>query len=77
MPEILCFYEFKFILGAVGRMSFIYVDYEESRIIDIVEDRRKASLIKHFNRYPKSFRCNVKFIVIDSQNNHLDYFGFL
>ncbi len=65
LPETLCFDEFKSTKDASGSMSFVYMDYKESRIIDIVEDRRKHILIKHFSRYPKDIREKVKYIVID------------
>ncbi len=65
LPETLCFDEFKSTKDAKGSMSFVYMDYEDSRIIDIVEDRRKYSLEKHFSRYSKDVRSNVKFIVLD------------
>ncbi len=39
--------------------------FENSRIIDIIEDTLKLILKKHFDRYSKEVRANVKFIVID------------
>ncbi len=65
LPETLCFDEFKSTKDASGSMSFVYMDYKESKIIDIVEDRRKHILIKHFSRYSKDVREKVKYIVID------------
>lgn len=65
LPETLCFDEFKSTKDAKGSMSFVYMDFKNSKILDIVEDRRKFSLEKHFNRYSKEVRANVKFIVID------------
>ncbi len=65
LPETLCFDEFKSTKDAKGSMSFVYMDFEDSRIIDIVEDRRKLSLDRHFNRYSNEVRATVKFIVID------------
>ncbi len=65
LPQTLCFDEFKSTKDASGSMSFIYMDYNQSQIIDIVEDRRKHLLIKHFSRYPQEVREKVKRIVID------------
>ncbi len=46
-------------------MSFIYMDYKNSKIIDIVEDRILYNLKNHFSRYTIKARNSVKFIVID------------
>ncbi len=65
LSETLCFDEFKSTKDAKGSISFIYMDYKKSKIIDIVEDRRIYNLKNHFSRYTKKARNSVKYIVID------------
>lgn len=65
LPECLCFDEFKSTKDADGSMSFIYVDGETHQLLDIVEDRKLANLIKYFQNFSRKARNNVKYIVMD------------
>ena len=65
LPENLCFDEFKSVKSAEGHMSFIFCDADTKQIIDILEDRRLASLQTYFRRFTKEARDYVKHIVID------------
>ena len=59
------FDEFKSVKSADGAMSFHLFNGKNSKIINIVEDRRLDSLIKYFSRYSHKSRANVKVIIID------------
>ncbi|MCI3027756.1 ISL3 family transposase [Desemzia sp. C1] len=62
LPEHLCFDEFKSVSKA---LSFIYMDSKTHQVIDVLPDRKLATLRMHFGRYTYSARLNVKTIVID------------
>lgn len=65
LPEVLHFDEFKSTKDAKGNMSFIMMDGDLKRVIDIVENRQKNNLLKYFVDYTIEARKNVKKIVID------------
>lgn len=62
LPENLCFDEFK---SVSKKLSFIYMDAETHQVIDVLPDRKLATLRLHFGRYAYKTRLNVKTIVID------------
>lgn len=65
LPKVLCFDEFKSGSFAEGAMSCILMDGEQTRLLDILEDRRKAKLETYFQRYSLSDRNQVKIVVTD------------
>jgi transposase len=65
LPPHLSFDEFKSVKSAQGAMSFMFIDANSGRPIDIVEDRRIDHLIKYFMSYSKAARRSVMSIVID------------
>lgn len=65
LPPALLFDEFKSVKNINGKMSFIFMDANNHKIIDIVDNRQLHNLLKYFNRYTKNARDNVKTIVID------------
>lgn len=71
LPECLCFDEFKSTKSAEGAMSFIYIDGETHKILDILSDRRLSSLTKYFFNYSLDVRKNVKYIVIDMYSPYI------
>ena len=44
---------------------------KNSKIIDIVEDRKLNNLMKYFSRYSRDSRMNVKTIVIDMYTSYI------
>ncbi|MDH6603486.1 transposase [Bacilli bacterium PM5-9] len=46
-------------------MSYLFLDADSHKIIDIVDNRQLHNLEKYFNRYTKKARDSVKYIVID------------
>ena len=73
LPEVLCIDEFKSVKNIDGAMSFIFVDQEKRKIIDILEDRKLSSLTNYFSRFDSSARENVKYICMDM---FTPYFSF-
>ena len=65
LPDVLSFDEFKSVKSADGAMSFHMCNGITGQTIDIVEDRKLLSLLKHFGYYSFKARKSVKFIVID------------
>lgn len=65
LPENLSFDEFKSVKSVLNKMSFIYADSENGKIIDIVQNRRLSYLKAYFFRYPLEVRQRVKTVCID------------
>jgi len=65
LPETICIDEFKSVKNIDGAMSFVFADYQNKSIIDIVEDRRLNSLTEYFSRFSLEARNNVKYICMD------------
>ncbi|WP_339101964.1 ISL3 family transposase [Candidatus Enterococcus clewellii] len=65
LPKILCIDEFKSMKSCEGAMSFICVNGETNKILEVLEDRRLTHLTRHFMRYTKEARENVKYLVMD------------
>lgn len=71
LPKVLCFDEFKSVKNTSGSMSFIFMDGESHKIIDILEDRRLHKLKEYFSRYELDVRKGVKHIVIDMYSPYI------
>jgi transposase len=71
LPKNLCFDEFKSVKATSGAMSFIFVNADNGEIVDIVEDRKLASLRKYFFSFSKGARRSVKNIVIDMYSPYM------
>lgn len=52
-------------------MSFQNCNAKNSKIIDIVEDRKQNNLMKYFSRQSKQSKTNVKNIVIDMYTSYI------
>lgn len=65
LPKVLCFDEFKSGSFAEGAMSCIIMDGEHTRLLDVLEDRRKVKLETYFQRYSLNDRNQVKIVVTD------------
>ena len=65
LPEALCVDEFKSTKSCSGAMSFICVDGDNGKLLEILEDRRLPRLIQHFMRYSRKARKRVKYFVMD------------
>jgi len=65
LPETICIDKFKSVKNIDDAMSFVFADYQNKSIIDIVEDRRLNSLTEYFSRFSLEARNNVKYICMD------------
>ena len=65
LPETLCVDEFKSTKSCSGSMSFICVDGDSGKLLEILEDRRLNKLTQHFFRYSIKARRRVKYFVMD------------
>ena len=65
LPEAICIDEFESVKNIDGAMSFVFADYQNKNIIDIVEDRRLHSLTEYFSRFSLEARNNVKYICMN------------
>ena len=71
LPKVLSFDEFKSVKDAHDKMSFIMVNGENGKVIDVIQDRKLMSLLKYFNYYSRKARANVKYIVIDMYSPYI------
>ncbi len=72
LPQHLSIDEFKSVKNVSGSMSFLFLDAQNHRLIDVVEDRRKVHLIDYFMRYPKDSRYSVKTVTMDMYSPYLE-----
>ena len=71
LPENLSFDEFKSTKDAKGAMSFIYLNSDNHRVIDIVENRQLYFLKRYFLCYPRYVRDKVKTVCIDMYSPYI------
>ncbi|WP_423363133.1 ISL3 family transposase [Mycoplasma sp. P36-A1] len=72
LPKVLHFDEFKSTKDADGNMSFVIMDGEKRKLLDIVENRQKAYLENYFSYYTKEAIDNVEYIVIDMYTPYIE-----
>ena len=72
LPQHLSIDEFKSVKNVSGAMSFLFLDAQNHRLIDVVEDRRKTHLIDYFMRYSKESRYSVKTVTMDMYSPYLE-----
>lgn len=65
LPKNLSFDEFRSVKSCSAKMSFIFTDSENNKVLDIVHDRRLNHLRSYFNTYTQEARDNVETICID------------
>ena len=71
LPKVLCFDEFKSTKDSDGAMSFLFMDGETHKILDIVENRKLYALEDYFSRFSYEVRCQVEHIVIDMYSPYI------
>ena len=71
LPKVLLFDEFKSTSDAVGAMSFIMLDGENGKILDILESRQLSYLKRYFRSYTKEARKRVEIIVMDMYSPYM------
>ena len=71
LPKVLCFDEFKSTKDSDGAMSFLFMDGETHKILDIVENRKLYALEDYFSRFPYEVRCQVQYIVMDMYSPYM------
>lgn len=65
LPKVLCMDEFKSVRRVSGAMSFIMMDGETKKLVDIVDNRQLPNLRNYFQRFDRSAREGVQWIVTD------------
>lgn len=71
LPQVLCFDEFKSGKFADGAMSCILMDGAQTKIFDLIEDRKKKNLEKYFDRFSLKARNRVRYVVSDFYNPYI------
>lgn len=71
LPTVLCIDEFKSVKHVSGAMSFLFIDGDTHRLIDIVENRQQHYLMSYFQRYPLEARRQVKWVVMDMYSPYI------
>lgn len=65
LPSVLCIDEFRSLKSSESAMSFICMDGNTNKIIEILENRQLTFLKNHFIRYTRKARLKVKYLVMD------------
>lgn len=65
LPEVLCVDEFRSVRSCAGKMSFIFLDGQTKKIIEVLENRRLSFLRDHFLHYSRKVRQRVRYLVMD------------
>ena len=65
LPKHLSFDEFKSVKSCVAKMSFIFTDADNNKVLDIVYNRQLSHLKSYFFTYSKEARDQVQTICID------------
>ncbi|MDM8214553.1 transposase, partial [Enterococcus hirae] len=65
LPEVLCVDEFRSVRSCAGKMSFIFLDGQTQKIIEVLENRRLSFLRDHFLHYSRKARQRVRYLVMD------------
>ena len=71
LADHLSFDEFKSTKDAKGAMSFIYINSDNHKVIDVVENRKLDYLKRHFRCYPRHVRDKVKSVTIDMYSPYI------
>lgn len=71
LPKVLCFDEFQSTKDSDGAMSFLFMDGESHKILDIIENRKFYALEDYFSRFSYSVRCQVEYIVMDMYSPYM------
>lgn len=72
LPEYLCLDEFRSTNDVEGHLSFIYCDALTHKVIDILTNHRKATIVNHFkSRYPLKERLKVKMVCTDMNAGYM------
>ncbi|AZW08985.1 zinc-finger of transposase IS204/IS1001/IS1096/IS1165 [Fusobacterium necrophorum] len=71
LPKVLCFDEFQSTKDSDGAMSFLFMDGESHKILDIVENRKLPALEDYFSRFSYPVRCQVEYIVMDMYSPYI------
>ena len=69
LPEIVSWDEYAF---TKGKMSFIAQDFDNLKIITVLEGRTQVVIRNHFLRYDRAVRCRVKIITMDMFSLYYD-----
>ena len=65
LPKVLCLDEFRGVQTEYGKMNFICLDGETSRLIDILPGRTLKELISFFMKFSHQQHSKVKYLVMD------------
>jgi len=71
LPEVLCVDEFRSVKN-VGNYSFIMGDPTEGKIVDILPNRLKNSLLGYFKSIDIKERKKVKYVIMDAWGTYRD-----
>ena len=72
LPEYLCLDEFRSTNDVEGHLSFIYCDALTHKVIDILTNHRRATIVNHFkSRYSLKKRLKVKMVCTDMNAGYM------
>lgn len=71
IQEAICIDEFKNTKNALGKFACIIINFNDHKVIDILESRQLPYLRQYFSKIPLKIREFVKFIVTDMYDGYL------
>lgn len=71
ISEAICIDEFKNCKHARGKYACIIVNFDDHKIVDILEDRRLVYLREYFDKIPVTVRKIVKYVVCDMYDGYI------
>ncbi|MDY2573555.1 MAG: transposase [Fusobacterium necrophorum] len=71
LPKVLRFDEFKSTKDSDGALSFLFMNGETHKILDIVENRKLYALEDYFSRFSYPVLCQVEYIVMDMYSPYI------
>lgn len=71
ISEAICIDEFKNTNDAAGKFACILINFDDHKIIDIIESRTLPYLREYFSKIPEPIRKLVKYIISDMYDGYL------
>ena len=65
LTEILCIDEVYTETSTISKYSCLVLDFQNYRLLDVIHDRKKYTLLNYFEKIPKEERSRVQYVIMD------------
>lgn len=65
LTEILCIDEVYTETSTVSKYSCLLLDFQKYRLLDVIQNRKKYTLLDYFGKIPKEERSRVRYVIMD------------